>query len=141
MEPISVFCNVRPSIVDTWTNVNSFILPFNTLTPESPITAHVQKYYRYLFFIFMLKWKLNMHLWLFSLKISYLPVNGFLSLELVFRKTWFTKIYCALCLLLWFLQIFKFWIGMHYTLVPMGWHDGPKCSDTNKKENRTEKEK
>ena len=30
---------------------------------------------------------------------------------------------------------------MHYTLVPMGWHDGPKGSDTNKKENRTEKEK
>ena len=139
MEPISVFCNVRPSIVDTWTNVNSFILPFNTLTPDSPITAHVQKYYQYIFFIFMLKWKLNMHLSLFSLKISYL--NGLLSLELVFRKTWFIKIYCALCLLFWFLQIFKFWIGMHYTLVPMGWHDGPKCSDTNKKENRTEKEK
>ena len=59
-----------------------------------------------------------MHLSLFSLKISYL--NGLLSLELVFWRTKFIKIYWALCLLFWFLQIFKFWIGMHYTLVPMG---------------------
>ena len=30
---------------------------------------------------------------------------------------------------------------MHYTLVSVGWHDGPKGSDTNKKENKIKKEK